>query len=296
MTHRQQRDDEQLFDQAIAALRSLITQATVPDSLSPELKEHGEFMELYQRLQDVRILTAALAAGDLGQSVRSKGYLVGTLKALQANLRHLTWQAKRIADGDLTQRVEFLGDFSEAFNSMVVALDAAQTELQQLAATDALTGLANRRKFFEVAEAEVQRSLRYGYFLSVMMVDIDYFKQVNDTYGHQVGDLVLQAVAAALNGQVRDTDLVGRIGGEEFCILLPDTPLKAALNVGSRLLDATRQLRIPVPDHELEVTVSIGLTDWTRGDQEIATIMERADIALYQAKTSGRNRLVVVSG
>ena len=296
MTHRQQRDDEQLFDQAIAALRSLIAQATVPDSLSPELKEHGEFMELYQRLQDVRILTAALAAGDLAQSVRSKGYLVGTLKALQANLRHLTWQAKRIADGDLTQRVEFLGDFSEAFNSMVVALDAAQTELQQLAATDALTGLANRRKFIEVAEAEVQRSLRYGYFLSVMMVDIDYFKQVNDTYGHQVGDLVLQAVAAALNGQVRDTDLVGRIGGEEFCILLPDTPLKAALNVGSRLLDATRQLRIPVPDHELEVTVSIGLTDWTRGDQEIATIMERADIALYQAKTSGRNRLVVVSG
>lgn len=295
MTHRQQRDDEQLFDQAIAALRSLITQATVPDSLSPELKEHGEFMELYQRLQDVRILTAALAAGDLAQSVRSKGYLVGTLKALQANLRHLTWQAKRIADGDLTQRVEFLGDFSEAFNSMVVALDAAQTELQQLAATDALTGLANRRKFFEVAEAEVQRSLRYGYFLSVMMVDIDYFKQVNDTYGHQVGDLVLQAVAAALNGQVRDTDLVGRIGGEEFCILLPDTPLKAALTVGRRLLDATRKLRIPVPDYELEVTVSIGLTDWTRGDKEIATIMERADIALYQAKMSGRNRLEVNS-
>ena len=252
-------------------------------------------MELYQRLQDVRILTAALAAGDLGQSVRSKGYLVGTLKALQANLRHLTWQAKRIADGDLTQRVEFLGDFSEAFNSMVVALDAAQTELQQLAATDALTGLANRRKFFEVAEAELQRSLRYGYFLSVMMVDIDYFKKVNDTYGHQVGDLVLQAVAAALNGQVRDTDLVGRIGGEEFCILLPDTPLKAALTVGRRLLDATRKLRIPVPDYELEVTVSIGLTDWTRGDKEIATIMERADIALYQAKMSGRNRLEVNS-
>ena len=174
MTHRQQRDDEQLFDQAIAALRSLITQATVPDSLSPELKEHGEFMELYQRLQDVRILTAALAAGDLAQSVRSKGYLVGTLKALQANLRHLTWQAKRIADGDLTQRVEFLGDFSEAFNSMVVALDAALSVAAAVAA--ALFTLPLAQPIAKSATANILIKMIDNFFMFLYFLSVPFKK------------------------------------------------------------------------------------------------------------------------
>lgn len=282
----------QCNEQVINSLLDLVNNPS-PADLPPKLLDDAAFMELYGRLTDIRSLTAALAKGDLTHNAATKGYLIGTLKTLQANLRHLTWQAKQIAAGDLSQRVDFLGDFADAFNAMVVALDTTQAELKLIASTDGLTGLANRRQFFETGAVEVARAQRYGRPLSLMILDIDFFKKVNDTFGHHAGDEVLKAVAATLAQAVRATDAVGRTGGEEFAVLLPETPLAQAREVGLRILAQIRHLTVAVPPHQMQVTISIGLTQLAVNDPGLVAVLRRADAALYKAKQAGRDRLIL---
>lgn len=279
-------------EQVINSLLDLVNNPN-PADLPLELLDNQAFLGLYARLTDIRNLTAALAKGDLAHHAASKGYLNGTIKTLQANLRHLTWQAKQIAAGDLTQRVDFLGDFADAFNAMVVALDTTQAELRVIASTDGLTGLANRRQIFETGAMEITRAQRYERPLSLMVLDIDFFKKVNDTFGHHAGDEVLKAVAASLVQAVRGTDTVGRMGGEEFAVLLPETSVAQAREVGQRILAQIRQLAVAVPPHQIKVTISIGLTQLAAGDAGLVAVLQRADAALYKAKQTGRDRLIL---
>lgn len=175
----------------------------------------------------------------------------------------------------------------------LLKMQYAAQKLENLATTDPLTGRLNRRAFFEHAEHEFERSRRYQMPLVVMMLDIDFFKQVNDTYGHAIGDTVLRELSGCWFDALRRLDYIGRIGGEEFAVLLPQTTLEDALVLAERLRVATAAFEIAAPQGDFHVTLSIGLSLVGPHDADFNQALERADIALYQAKQAGRNRVLV---
>ncbi len=176
------------------------------------------------------------------------------------------------------------------------ALREANRRLAALSISDPLTGLANRRRFAEILAGEWRRGARRQDPVSLAMIDIDFFKQYNDRYGHPVGDRCLRRVAGALRDSVRSTDLVARYGGEEFCFILPSTDCESALTVAERGRKAVCCLNEPHVDstHGI-VTVSIGLSSMIPSDAaSFDYLIESADAALYAAKHQGRNRVVII--
>jgi diguanylate cyclase (GGDEF)-like protein/PAS domain S-box-containing protein len=169
---------------------------------------------------------------------------------------------------------------------------AYETELQRLARTDGLTGLWNRRYFVELFERELSRAEREGSDLSLLMLDIDHFKSVNDEYGHAAGDAVLIGMAAHLGAQLRQVDIVGRLGGEEFGIGLPGISLEEAALVADRLRREIENLDFEIGEELVRCSVSMGVVVWSCRES-FDTVLARADAALYEAKTGGRNRVVV---
>lgn len=169
------------------------------------------------------------------------------------------------------------------------ALRNALQEVQRLAITDSLTGLYNRRHFFELAEHELEGARRYRRFLSAIMLDVDLFKQVNDTHGHAVGDQVLQAVAECCRQATRKVDVLGRYGGEEFAIVLPETDLAAACQIAERLRQVIAEQTIDTSAGPLKVTASLGVSTLDGECSRPETLLAAADQALYVAKRSGRN-------
>lgn len=169
-------------------------------------------------------------------------------------------------------------------------------ELEYLARFDPLTGVANRRHFVEMVEAEMARSSRYGEPLSILMMDIDRFKEVNDVYGHQAGDIVLQALCETCKRVLRAVDIVGRWGGDEFAILLPETPPAIAAQVAERLRGAIESTVVALEMHSpLHFSVSIGCASRNAKDDNMDTILNFADKALYDAKRTGCNRVCVAA-
>jgi diguanylate cyclase (GGDEF)-like protein len=172
-------------------------------------------------------------------------------------------------------------------------LQRMYVEVQRLAVTDPLTGAFNRRGFFELAGRELDRASRFQHPLSAIMLDIDRFKRVNDTHGHAVGDQVLAATAARLRAELRKIDILGRYGGEEFAIILPETAGENAREVGERLRRSVEQSTIAYGATRLGVTISLGIVSLGTERLTVEELLARADQALYAAKQSGRNRLCV---
>lgn len=173
------------------------------------------------------------------------------------------------------------------------ALREKNRELEDLSRRDPLTGVANRRAFYELLTSEYARCQRYGRPFSFMMVDLDHFKRVNDTHGHQAGDVALVSTAKLLVGQLRTNDMVGRYGGEEFAVILPETPHNAALLVAERCRVKIASTPLVYNDAVFSVTASMGLASLP--DPRAVSIEEMirlADEALYDAKRQGRNRLI----
>lgn len=166
-----------------------------------------------------------------------------------------------------------------------------EKELLHLATTDPLTGVANRRRFLELLAQEIKRTKRSGGPSALMMLDLDLFKLVNDNYGHAVGDLVLQRFAALIRQTLRQIDSIGRLGGEEFAVILPDSDLAAALEAGERLRQALEAETIQCDTSKIHITTSIGLTPLHPDDETPDKSLSRADEALYAAKYLGRNRV-----
>ena len=169
-------------------------------------------------------------------------------------------------------------------------LEKAQL-LEQWAITDSLTGLHNRRHFLELAELEFHRARRYQHPLSAMMLDIDHFKRVNDTYSHALGDQVIQAVAALCRENLRDIDLMGRYGGDEFVALVPEVNLDDARKAAERLRKIIADAPIDTERGPLNITISIGVVALTPDYLDFASLLNQADAALYTAKNAGRNRV-----
>ena len=166
----------------------------------------------------------------------------------------------------------------------------SESVLKRLATTDPLTGAFNRRHFMELMLREQRRAERYDAVYSVLMIDIDHFKRVNDTYGHQVGDQAIQAMSAACQKALRPTDLLARYGGEEFIITLTHTDQPGAAKVAERLREAVSEIELQTEQGILKFTISIGVSTFFKRSL-LEEIIGRADQALYQAKTSGRNRV-----
>gem|GEM_PF-787030 len=171
-----------------------------------------------------------------------------------------------------------------------------ELELSQKAHIDYLTELNNRGHFMEQAEKELSRSQRYEKDMAIFMMDIDFFKKINDSHGHKVGDIVLRKLADVCRHTLREVDIIGRIGGEEFAILLPETNHAEALEVAERLRQAVADSAVPMKDGlPVQYTVSIGVSSVASADDNIDMLLSRADKALYQAKLSGRNRVCAAS-
>jgi diguanylate cyclase (GGDEF)-like protein/PAS domain S-box-containing protein len=194
-----------------------------------------------------------------------------------------------IRDITAPERTELLGVVQD-----ITEQKELQWKLERQARTDPLTGCANRRHFLELAEHELARARRYTEEVSVLMLDLDHFKEINDQHGHQAGDLVLQRLVQICQATLRAEDAVGRMGGEEFAILLPESGLTKAQEVAERLCRAVATAEVSkegkVP---LRFTTSIGVATLAREDANIGVVLGRADKALYEAKNTGRNRVVV---
>jgi diguanylate cyclase (GGDEF)-like protein len=172
----------------------------------------------------------------------------------------------------------------------VVELQGARDHLARLVSTDALTNLYSRRWWFELAATEFSRCRRYDRAFSVMVIDLDFFKQVNDSFGHDAGDKLLRAFADMLQTECRQSDILGRLGGEEFAILVPETPVGAAQKLAGRIGDACRAVKVVTPaGDEVTCSCSIGISQVQNDDDDIDDVLRRADAALYEAKRSGRD-------
>ncbi|KHK65656.1 MULTISPECIES: sensor domain-containing diguanylate cyclase [Pseudomonas] len=172
-------------------------------------------------------------------------------------------------------------------------IQAANAQLQLLSSTDRLTGLYNRGHWEGSLKAAYARHQRYGNALSLVMLDIDHFKQVNDTYGHQAGDKVIEQVAALLHEHVRESDVAGRYGGEEFGVVLSDTDKAGARIFAERLRQAVEQLWVQYNGQDIRFTISLGVADLSAPANDHAELIARADQALYTSKKTGRNRVTV---
>jgi diguanylate cyclase (GGDEF)-like protein len=186
----------------------------------------------------------------------------------------------------------FAGTVS-AVNCVLLCNDTFNGQLRLLAITDSLTGLTNRRRLMERGEEEVRRAKRFRHPLAVLVIDIDHFKRINDTWGHGTGDRAIKAVAEVCVATVREVDIVGRLGGEEFAIVLPETDLATAGGVAERLRRAVESAPVDTGDGTLlSLTASIGVAILA-GQASFDDLLSRADAAMYAAKRSGRNRVGV---
>ncbi|HSM93559.1 MAG TPA: GGDEF domain-containing protein [Anaeromyxobacteraceae bacterium] len=217
------------------------------------------------------------------------GHVVGDLGSLNG-----TWvngreiERRRLVSGD---RIRF-GPYVAKYLAAGDGEAAYHAELHRRATTDELTGLPNRGTFEGWLEREVAGARRDPRPLSLLLLDVDHFKRVNDARGHVAGDRVLREVARRMRDTLRGGDLLARVGGEEFCVLLPGADLVAAAEVGERLREAVRAAPVTVGDVPLAVTISAGAATFGPGDDE-ASLMARADARLYEAKRAGRDRVRV---
>jgi len=168
-----------------------------------------------------------------------------------------------------------------------------EEELLRLASTDPLTGAFNRREFTAIAEREALRANRYHHPLSVLMLDLDHFKRLNDTYGHSAGDKALQRFTMICTNALRNVDVFGRWGGEEFVALLPETDIQGATVIAERLRKLTADNLLTYNDHKISFTTSIGIAEFKDGETSIDGVLSRADNAVYDAKKAGRDRISV---
>jgi diguanylate cyclase (GGDEF)-like protein len=315
-------------------LEKVIMESKTP-VLPPEYAKWDTFNSLYQHTTEIKNALGNFAKGDLDLRLVKKGATSGSLKAILANLSHLAWQFKVAASGDYSHTVDFMGDFSEAFNLMTSSLRCHEMEIKEKqeelakmaeelkkeihrrdqfeaalkesernyrnqALHDPLTHIYNRSYFNEAGKREVEMTRRQGTDLCLLMMDLDHFKNFNDTYGHLSGDAALIHVTKIINELKRNTDIFARYGGEEFVLLLPQTSFAGGLVIANRIRNEVASRPDPAPNCRTPLTLSLGLAslsqeealaDSSSCEDLLRTLLARADEGLYMGKKRGRNQV-----
>lgn len=314
---------------------NLLHSPSVPE-IPAEVQDLDELRKIHDYLADLRGVLQEFSKGELTKEIQLRGLVAGRLKTMQSNLWHLTWQIQQVANGDFSQRVDFLGEFSTAFNSMVKQLNNALTELRKkeeellrltkalqgeielksvaLAALrkseanfryksehDSLTGVLNRRSFYDMAVMEMDRAQRKGQHCCIAIFDIDRFKQFNDTYGHLEGDAAIRHITDIGKLALRQNDIMGRYGGDEIVILFFGVDKNKGSSIAERLRMSIEQTPVRTTNGDVSITISLGLAevppalDCERDTAFLEKVIHQADKALYAAKSKGRNKVVVSS-
>lgn len=302
---------------------------------------HDYLVRLREELHDI-------SQGELSVEISAHGVLSGSLKKLQARLFQLVWQLQQVANGDLSHRFDFLGEFSSSFNDVVTQLDAALTALRRKedeltkltdtlrhevrlrgealtalsqseanfryqASHDALTGVYNRRSFFDLAGEELRQAALAGQPCCIALLDLDDFKQFNDTFGHIDGDEALRHITKTVSLGLRKQDIIARYGGEEFVCMFPEMDLKRARAVLERLRARVEKNPVKSCNGVVPVTTSIGFVcvmppppeaepagaaqkgrkgDYFERDAAfLEKVLRQADAYLYRSKNNGKNRV-----
>ncbi|MBI5902073.1 MAG: diguanylate cyclase [Deltaproteobacteria bacterium] len=217
-------------------------------------------------------------------------------------IRTLAGATNRLAAGETPEidikRDDEIGQLSASFKTMVGAVKKRDAALEALATKDGLTGLYNYRHFMETLDKEVKKSARFGRPLSLLIIDIDHFKDYNDTNGHIQGNAALKKMAEVFAGSIREVDITARYGGEEFAVILPETSLDGAVQAAERIREKVERESFPGEESQPNgsLTVSIGAASFPEAATDAANLIEAADMALYKAKSLGRNRVCSVYG
>jgi diguanylate cyclase (GGDEF)-like protein len=211
--------------------------------------------------------------------------LVGVIQAMMQNMDF----SRRVKGGHLITELRRL---TEYFNHLLAAMQDYNRQLEEISIRDPLTGLYNRRKFEEFLEYETDRARRHNHPFSLIMIDLDDFKFINDTYGHPVGDLALKTLTAMLEGSLRKCDLMARLGGDEFAIILPETPSANGLQVAKKLHDIMRVQPVKLPVGDITLSASFSVVNYPNDGENIKSLLTAMDVLLYKAKRSGKNQVL----
>ena len=254
-----------------------------------------EFLHPGTALNQVRVITDAdplFLEGEHSECDAIRSSLSLTLKARGETIAVLTLNSPK--QDAFNEDIRQVLDIVEYPASVVVDNARLHEGTKRLAITDGLTRLYNHRHFYELLEQEFQRTKRFKTHLSMVMIDIDFFKQINDTYGHQVGDDILMEMSVVIRKQVRDVDILARYGGEEFAVLLPQTALEQAKAVAERIREAVEANEFKIPDGKIRMTISLGISSFPECAIDNQTeLVQMADAAMYEAKKAGKNRVEV---
>jgi diguanylate cyclase (GGDEF)-like protein len=262
-----------------------------------KLKASGQFQLLVTDWEMPEMDGVALCRAVRAE--QTSGYVYTILLTSRDAIEHLVAGLQAGADDYLTKPVlepELLARLNTGRRIVTLerSLRAANEENRRLSVTDALTGAFNRRYLMEQVPDEIDRSSRYDHRLAILMCDVDHFKKINDTHGHQAGDEVLKRVVTLLKQKIRTVDWVARYGGEEFVIVLPETSFSNACKVAETLRESLSQLQIDFEGKKLNVTASFGVTGWdgiVPTEASVDAMVARCDVCVYDSKANGRNRV-----
>jgi len=291
-------------------INKLLRDNTVPE-LREEFKDEPLLVQIHEDLKTTREIMKAFSAGDFSHTITTRGIISGCLKAIQANLNHLIWRLQMVEKGNFSQEIRYMGEFSLAFNSMVRTLRSSMTEMKEqeknlkesearfkfLASHDPLTSVYNRRSFIELAGVALNKASNLSAPCCLAMMDIDHFKNFNDTYGHLAGDEALRHTVKTIEATLRKNDFMGRYGGEEFIIFFYDTDEGTGMKVLERLRKNLPEKPVFLKDGPVSIYASFGLVGNSMADPNskdyVKELINAADTALYTAKKAGRNKVVL---
>lgn len=229
-----------------------------------------------------------------GLFFKLKAFVIKPISALSDVMGEITQNAdlsKRVRHRSWIREIHHLTDY---FNRMLVTLQDFQYRLEQLSARDPLTGLYNRRKFEQFLDYEVDRATRHLRSFCLIMIDLDNFKHINDTYGHPIGDMALQKLALILTKQTRKSDVIARLGGDEFAIILPETDFEHGLSSAEKLRNILASSPLDLPDCNIGISASFGVVSYPDNGDGVENLNIAMDVAMYKAKHSGKNCVAVL--
>jgi diguanylate cyclase (GGDEF)-like protein len=275
---------------ALNHIRKLLRDVSVPP-LEGGLAENPLLNEIHQELETIRELLKSFSKGDISPEITIPGIIPGFLKTLQFHLNDLKEKEKTLRELANGLRREV-----NVRNSVVEALQESESRFKYLAGHDPLTGALHRRSFMERAGVELETSLALKVPCGVVMMDLDHFKNFNDTWGHQAGDVALCHVVSVITSLLRKNDFLGRYGGEEFVFLFSNADEATGILIAERVREALENNPVNLENGAVVITASFGLAmaDFEKNQDEkyIDALINNADSALYQAKREGRNRVI----